>query len=238
MNRQAVQTSLRSIRESGYNLEQFKWLECQEIVLRLLSPETRIFSRPATIDEANRLLKLSAYDDIDLMERQLLSTISLIRSRVGVLSLTECFKSLPMWAHYGAQARGYVLRLEGLDQKFAQDDTGSLNILKPVKYVEDLVGMTHDPATQDNLFLCKFQDWSYEREWRIISPLSVCTISADRRMHLRCVAPSIVTGIICGWNVSEKAIGLLAGDLSRTNPDLSMYRAVLDRGRVQLEDVA
>ena len=46
------------------------------------------------------------------MERQILKTISLIRSRVGVLSLTAQFDSLPMWAHYGALAKGYVLRFE------------------------------------------------------------------------------------------------------------------------------
>ena len=72
----------------------------------LLSPETRVLSRPATIELANRTLALPIFDSMDFMEQKLLQTISLIRSRVGILSLTERFDSLPMWAHYGAQAKG------------------------------------------------------------------------------------------------------------------------------------
>jgi hypothetical protein len=52
----------------------------------------------------------------------------LIRSRVGILSLTERFDSLPMWAHCGAQAKGCVARFDGLEREFVGDATGSLNI--------------------------------------------------------------------------------------------------------------
>ncbi|OXE35706.1 MAG: hypothetical protein CGW95_12275, partial [Phenylobacterium zucineum] len=185
MNRDAVRHSLASMREIGYSGEQFDWLGCQEATLRLLSPETRILSRPASVELANETLHLPVYDDLDFMERQVLQTINLIRSRVGVLSLTERFDSLPMWAHYGAQAQGYVLRFDDLDQEFPGDETGSLNAVKPVRYVEDLIGLTHDPCTQDNLFFCKFLDWGYEREWRVVSALSSCQTGHDGKMHLR-----------------------------------------------------
>ena len=81
---------------------------------------------------------MPVYDNLDFMERQLLKTIYLIRSRVGVLSLTARFDSLPMWAHYGALAKGYVVRFDDLDRKFPKDPTGSLNVVKAVNYVEDL----------------------------------------------------------------------------------------------------
>jgi hypothetical protein len=145
------------VRRDGYTEKQFEWLGCQEAILRLLSPETRVLSRPTTVKLANNTLALPIYNDLDLIEKRLLKTIMLIRSRVGVLSLTERFDSLPMWAHYGAQAKGYVLRFEGLDQEFCGDATGSLNALKPVEYVEDLIGMTHDPSTQDNIFFSSFK---------------------------------------------------------------------------------
>lgn len=234
MNREAVCTSLVTVRERGYTPEQFEWLGCQEAVLRLLSPETRILSRPRTIEQANRTLELPIYDNLDFMEKQLLRTISLIRSRVGVLSLTERFDSLPMWAHYGAQAKGYVVQFEGLDREFAKDITGSLNVLKPVTYVEDLVGMTHDPCTQDNLFFCKFRDWAYEREWRIVSALSACSLSDDGKMHMRSVRQSAVTGVICGWNVPDEDVRSLAVDLCSINPALKVNVASFDRGHVGL----
>jgi hypothetical protein len=237
MNRDAVRSSLAAVRRDGYTEKQFEWLGCQEAILRLLSPGTRVLSRPATVKLANNTLALPIYNDLDLIEKRLLKTIMLIRSRVGVLSLTERFDSLPMWAHYGAQAKGYVLRFEGLDQEFCGDATGSLNALKPVEYVEDLIGMTHDPSTQDNIFFSKFQDWKYEHEWRVVSALSACQLSADGNMHLRSVGPANVTGVICGWNVPDKEICSLASELHRTNLGLEVYVTSIDHGRVVVRDM-
>jgi hypothetical protein len=238
MNRDAVLTSLNTLRKEGYTQEQFEWLSCQESILRLLSPETRVLSRPATIAAANRTLALPVYDNLDFMERQLLATISLMRSRVGILSLTERCDSLPMWAHYAANARGYVVCFRELDREYTGDTTSSLNALKPVRYVQDLLGLTHDPSTQDNLFFCKFQDWSYEREWRIVSALSSCQLSADRTLHLRRIDPSIVMGIICGWNVTPEEVELLASEVGRKHRGIKVQIASLDRGRVSLRDHA
>jgi hypothetical protein len=237
MDREAVHASLRTVRGNGYTPEQFKWLGCQEALLRLLSPETRVLSRPPTIELANRTLALPVYDNLDYMERKLLETITLIRSRVGVLSLTARYDSLPMWAHYGARARGYVVQFDDLDNEFPKGSTGSLNVLKPVHYVEDFVGMTHDPSTQDNLFFSKFQDWSYEREWRVVSALSSCQLSEDKEMHLRHIRPSAVTAVICGWNVPDEEVFSLADEISRISPGLTMRAASLDRGHVRLRDV-
>jgi hypothetical protein len=237
MNHDAVRASLIAIRKSGYTEDQFEWLGCQEATLRVLSPETMVLSRPATVELANSTLSFSVYDDFTFMEQQLLKTISLIRSRVGVLSLTERFDSLPMWAHYGAEAKGYVMRFDDLDVAFPGDRTGSLNCLKAVRYVEDFVGMTHDPSTQDNLFFCKFQDWQYEREWRVVSPLSACEFDAALDLYLRRTNPSCITGVICGWNVAIDDVRSLAIDLRRVNPRIEVLVSVLDRGRVVLRSL-
>jgi Protein of unknown function (DUF2971) len=236
MNHDAVRSSLAVVRKQGYTETQFEWLGCQEATLRLLSPETRVLSRPASIELANRTLALPVYDNLDFMEQQLLKTITLIRSRVGILSLTERFDSLPMWAHYGAQAKGYVIRFANLGREFPGNATGSLNALMPVQYVEDLVGMTHDPATQNNLFFCKFQDWSYEREWRVVSALSACRLSSDGKMHLRSVTLPTITGVICGWNVPPQEIRALKIELDSANPGIEVWVASLNRGRVELRE--
>jgi Protein of unknown function (DUF2971) len=232
MNRDAVRSSLASIRLNGYTKTQFDWLGCQEAIPSILSPETMAISRPATVELANKTLALGVFDNMDLMKRKLLQTITAIRSRIGILSLTERFDSLPMWAHYGAQANGYVVRFGDLSREFFGDATGSLNALKPVQYVDDLVGMTHDPSTQDNLFFCKFRDWEYEREWRVVTALSACHLSAEKKIHLRSLDPRSVTGVICGWNVAADEINFLDIDLHRINPGLEIQRAWLDCGRV------
>lgn len=235
MNREAVRNSLAAIRTHGYDDRQFGWLGHQEAVLRLLSPETRILSRPATLELANRTLAMTVYDNLDFMEEQVLRTITLIRSRVGVLSLTERFDSLPMWAHYGTQGKGYALQFKGLGQEFCGDETGSLNALKPVSYVEDFVGLTHDPSTQDNLFFCKLQDWKYEREWRVVSALSACKLNSNN-VPLRSVYPAYVSGVIVGWNVPASETACLALELRQINPTFQVRTAQLERGRVVLTD--
>jgi hypothetical protein len=231
-----VRSSLASVRKQGYSQSQFEWLACQEATLRLLSPETRILSRPATIELANKTLNMPIYDNLDYMERALLKTITLIRSRVGVLSLTERFDSLPMWAHYGAQARGYVIQFDGLGVEFPGDLTGSLNTLLPVQYVDEPIGMTHDPTTQNDLFFCKFRDWSYEREWRVVSPLASCQQNNDRKLHLKSIHPRVIQSVICGWNLTHSEIEALEVELRRINPDLKMRLAAFERGRVVLRD--
>jgi hypothetical protein len=238
MNRHAVSSSLAAVRRDGYTEEQFKWLGCQDAVLRLLSPETQKLPMPETRELANRTLALPIFDDQEYMEQQVLKTIELIRSRVGILSLTERFDSLPVWAHYGAQATGYVLRFENLDKEFPGDETGSLDALKPVRYLDDLIGLTHDPCTQDNLFFCKFRDWSYEREWRVVTALSACEINADGNMYLRFIKPENVTGVICGWKIADEQITSLAAELHIANPRLEVSAASLANGRVVLRHTA
>jgi Protein of unknown function (DUF2971) len=168
------------------------------------------------------------------MEQKLFSTIESIRGKVGILSLSERYDSLPMWAHYADQAKGFVVVLDGLDSYFTGDETGSLNIPKPIVYSDRFLGMTFDPSTQDRLFFSKLSDWSYEREWRIVTALKVCRRSPDGRLYLRAVDQLHVTGVICGWRVGKAEVTVLRDDLTRENPNLRLIFATLDVGKVNL----
>jgi hypothetical protein len=48
-----------------------------------------------------------------------------------------------MWAHYAEQAKGFVVIFDRLDRVFKGDETGSLNVTKPVDYTEEFLGMTY-----------------------------------------------------------------------------------------------
>jgi hypothetical protein len=213
---------------------QFEWLVCQGAVLDLLAPEEKVLNAPKTLAAANQMLEIAAYDNLDHMERKLFATIETIRTRVGILSLSERFDSLPMWAHYANLATGFVVILERLEDTFNGDDTGSLNIAKPVIYAERFLGMTFDPSTQDRLFFSKLSDWSYEREWRIVTALSRCRRSPDEELYLRDVDSSYLTGVIAGWRVKAGDLSLLRSELQRINPKASIISASLDGGRVVL----
>jgi hypothetical protein len=140
-----------------------------------------------------------------------------------------------MWAHYADLAKGFVVVLENLARSFKGDETGSLNVPKPVIYTEQFVGMTFDPSTQDRLFFSKLSDWSYEREWRVVTPLSVCYRSPDDKLYLRDVDPLHLAGAICGWRAGADDVSSLAEELKRVNPNAKLVLAVLDRGRIVLK---
>ena len=54
-----------------------------------------------------------------------------------------------------------ILRVNNLVKRSLKgDETGRLNIPKPVVYTNRFIGMTFDPSTQDRLFFSKLSDWS------------------------------------------------------------------------------
>jgi Protein of unknown function (DUF2971) len=232
MDRDETRSSLGILRKNGLTPDQFKWLGYQGAILDELAPHEKVLSAPSTIAEANQMLAISVYDNLDHMEKKLFSTIECIRGKVGILSLSERYDSLPMWAHYANQAKGFVVVLENLMHCFGGDKTGSLNIPKSVDYAERFVGMTFDPRTQDRLFFSKLSDWSYEREWRVVTSLKACSVSAEK-LYLRKVPPKHITGVICGWRVGKDEISSLRKDL-QVNPSATLISAYLEDGKVKL----
>ena len=234
MDHVAVRKSLEILRQNGMTKDQFDWLQCQGAVLDRLSPEEKVLDAPRDLEQANIMLSLPAYDNLDYMEKKLFATIEKIRASVGILSLSERYDSPPMWAHYADLARGFVVVLDNLELSFKGDETGSLNIPKPVVYSDQFFGMTFDPSTQDRLFFSKLSDWSYEREWRIVTALNACRQSLDRTLYLRDVDRHHVSGVIYGWRAGEDDVKSLYGELKRLNPNARLIPAVLDGGRVSL----
>ena len=199
-DRVAVSESLEELRKLGHSDEQFEWLQRQFHLLEKLSPETRVFNMPIDIEKANELLLLPVYDNEGYMEQALQRTLMLMRKRTGILSLTERFDSLPMWAHYAANASGYVVEYNGLYSSFTGDLTGTLNCLKKATYHETIPGLTFDPKSQDNVFFRKHADWAYEREWRVAKAVSDCKQRGNIYLYESGAKPQSLT---LGWNMDE-----------------------------------
>jgi hypothetical protein len=236
MDRSKVRDSLARLRQNGLTQDQFEWLIRQEATLDLLAPQEKVLRAPRSLAEANKILRLPAYDNLDYMQQKLFATITTIRAKVGILSLTERYDSFPMWAHYADQAKGFVVRLENLKDVFPGDSTGSLNVPKPVSYTEVFSGMTFDPATQDQLFFSKLGDWSYEREWRVVMPLFQCRHVASADLYLHDIPCKHVTMVICGWRVSPDDMASLRDDLAGIRSPAVVIRARLEGARVVLDN--
>jgi len=224
----AVAASLRELRERGYTEAQFEWLGRQAALLDLVPGALTHRYMPRTREKANRMLRSSGYNDIQMMTSSQNKVVAQIRSAMAILSLSESYQSLPMWAHYADMANGFVVVLENLGLDFAGDNTGSLNILKRVDYPQEFVGMTFDPSTQDRLFFSKLSDWQYEREWRVVTTLESCESSGGIR--IRRVDPRRMTGVIVGWGVSEQDASSLQEELIKVNPHARVSRASLGLG--------
>lgn len=222
-----VRESLLKIRQSGLSPEQFRWLKHQEATIDLLAPELKAISAPPDIDTANEQLRSLVYDDTSNLLQFHRRVVDKIRKNVGILSLTSRYDSLPMWAHYAENAQGYVVAFNDLISAFPGDQTGSLLHLKPVKYSNEIDGMTFDPTTQDNLFFSKTTDWSYEHEWRVVASLEGCNHLDHSDLYIREIEKTHIAGVIVGWKVQEHEFQRIRELVENANPKAWVTRAQL-----------
>lgn len=91
----------------------------------------------------------------------------------GVLSLTETPDNLLMWSHYGDSHKGVVLGFDESHPFFQGDEVVSgLSRLNKVEYSQKRPILSISTQNNPKVFLRKSVDWSYEREWRLIRPLT------------------------------------------------------------------
>lgn len=238
MNEEAVETSLHKIRRTGYSESQFQWLKHQAAVLKSLAPKKYARPCPRNKEEATRILQGFSRGQLRSMIEYNREVIETMQKEVGILSLTSAFQSLPMWAHYANNAAGFVVEFQGLGTVFRENETGSLNVLKPVKYYTDYIGMTFDPATQDSLFFSKHQSWSYEHEWRVVLPLAECSDKSIPGLHVKKIPASHIAAVIFGWRCSDTDKSAVVDAVSRVNPNAFFRQASLLHGKVILTDMS
>jgi len=206
INETLVAHSLTEFRKSGYSSAEYEWLCRQGELLQSLSPSNQAIAVPRSKELAHDQIMSDFYDDIGQMSKLQRNAVRNIREKAGILSLTTNWQNLPMWAHYANNAKGFVVIFESLKQAFTGDKTGVLNEVQEVSYSDVFEGMTFKPSSQRNLFFCKFNDWSYEREVRVISSLKECyekQIGENTKIWLRDIDPKHISGVILGWNVDE-----------------------------------
>ena len=103
-----------------------------------------------------------------------------VRSGFGVLSLSENPLSVPMWSHYSENHKGFCIEYD-----FSQllEDDPRRRMCFPILYRRKLTNATRymcaaDKRKFNNLFaiylcLLKSDEWSYEKEWRIVYAIGV-----------------------------------------------------------------
>lgn len=230
-NRERYETSLRDLREHGYTGEALEALRKAEILLKTLCPEYIEIGAPRSLSEADDIIQMPNYDNIKFMQERLCKLAECISENVGVLCLTLGFSSLPMWAHYAANAQGLVVEYVDLQDVFTGDETGVLNCLRPVEYNRDTQAITFDPRTYNLLFLSKLPDWQYEREVRIIQALTVCDqldLDDGTSILTKKIAPSYIGSVTMGWNMTQDDRKTVTTAVEKLRTEVNLYEARFD----------
>lgn len=236
LNREAVIASLSRLREIGYSQDDLIHLRRQGAVLQALSPSTQTVHVPSTPEEATRIIHSPFYDSTSTLERLLSQTARDIASKVGLFCLSRRFDSLPMWAHYAANATGLAVEFTGLESEFTGDATGVLRQLREVTYAQEIEGVTFDPKSHESLFFSKYMDWSYEQEARVVLPLADCRqhIHDQGILYLYDLPTKFIRRVILGWNINRTSVDIVRDAVSEFCPNAEVVQAKFLRGKVSL----
>ena len=128
------------------------------------------------------------------------STFEAMRSTMGVSCLSEIDDSLLMWAHYASNHRGMCVEYDLMQVNKQLNFTPvpiiyskervCLNVLNPDTAGNDSVALFLRSITS------KSEEWSYEREWRIIRDEAACGTSwspEKKGALLDMIRPSSIT---------------------------------------------
>lgn len=144
-----------------------------------------------------------------------------IHSITGILCLTESNDNLLMWAHYGMSHTGYVVGFDASHHFFNRRRTefDEFYHVRQVRYSDERPRMVLSQAEDLSAFLTKSQHWAYEREWRMLIPLSAANEVLDdgtKHYHLFDYPVECVQSIYLGCRISQsdraKILDLISRD--------------------------
>lgn len=121
-----------------------------------------------------------------------------IRRDIGILCLSEDGTNPVMCYHYAGQSSGLVIKYRVADW---------FREFEPVEYVKErpvvlFREQSNLPAQFEQIFLHKFHDWGYEREWRYVNFMHDLG-EAKRSRAYRSYAPELLCGVSFAPKCSE-----------------------------------
>ena len=231
-----VLASLKRLRKNGYTSDDLIHLQNQGRLLHRLAPGFQAVTVPRTTTQATELIRSSFYDQMPVLEDLLGKTAAEISKKVGIFCVSKRFDSLPMWAHYAANASGLVVEFVRLDDIFSGDDTGVLQKLVSVRYQRETSGVTFEPQSHESLFFEKFEDWSYEKEVRVVMPLEECDHLSvgGNALFLYSIPTYCISRIILGWRMERDVGENIRQNAAKCQNKVEVITAKVLHGRVVL----
>jgi len=203
-----------------------------EMTLKLLNRSAVDVSKQHAADPSAQGLKLLAA----LQNR--------MRRDIGILCLCENRQSILMWSHYAENHKGFLVGFESSDPFFSHrpDEPEEIGQLTRVRYAKKRPSIHVDVIENRGLIpdflFSKNEDWSYEREWRVIRFLKNASRTILNDVYLFEVPATAIREIVLGANADSRLVEGLAS--AARNPDLKhvkFSRADLSRTEYEMDIV-
>jgi Protein of unknown function (DUF2971) len=150
-------------------------------------------------------------------------------NQMGIVSFTATRDPILLWSHYAGGHSGLCLEFsettEGDFLKFAK------RVVYSDQYPTIRIYGDRDPERSHRLVLTKSDIWSYEQEWRAVSPTQ-CNCPAP--FH-----PENLVGITVGSRMTEENIELVKQWVEELGGHMKLQRALQQTGRylIAFEDL-
>ena len=162
-------------------------------------------------------------ENIKKSERKVNNDIRHIIKHIGIFSMSAKHDNLLMWSHYADYHRGICLEF-----KTTRGKLFGCNLLN-VDYIVNHPKLTiYDVADFEFVkksVRTKYEDWSYEEEWRIIYRETGCQY----------FPPEELSGVILGARILKKNREMILKSLSETNRKVKLYEAHKCKDRFGLD---
>jgi hypothetical protein len=133
-----------------------------------------------------------------------------ISSMIGILSLTEDPKNVVMWGHYANSCQGFAIEFNEKHPWFNQkrSDEDDFRHLRQVTYLRNPYPQYFSELTAHDVCYSKLEDWSYEKEWRILQDLRDGTDTGVKGAFGEAiivfnVPPDCILGVVAGARASK-----------------------------------
>jgi hypothetical protein len=207
-------------------------LEGSDLVI-YLKRRIRILEPTATCKEAEELLAIAlgnakamrtgdANAMKDVMETQY--------GAMGILSLTDNPKSLPMWAYYGDSHRGICVGIEVKSIAQHQLEVLKRNDILSIFKVEydDFMPIVNMESSSDNFnsdelrqaekpYYTKSKDWEHEQEFRLLFWNHVSSVFS--------FGSDAIAEVIFGARAHEKDVETVVTELKKAGSTAKLYRS-------------
>ena len=151
--------------------------------LKILASKTLKFAHSSGLNDVNEVSKFyfgkhnpHGFTDTEALSEEVKSYKQISLTEETKNRYSSCLLPV-MWGHYGDKGRGVCIRIDISKIKFSDKV-----FRRKVEYVKEIKPVTYDNSDitdfirkhQKSLFFKKTKDWSYEKEYRIVSKNEEC----------------------------------------------------------------